>query len=282
MPRGGEPVTLQTSNSSDVTVFNIVSDRPSFPVSLPITSSTSTSTSTTTATSTSTSTSPPIISQPAPTVVDVGAAMSGSPLTAQVAASPGPHTMAWGWAPKLFQGRWNSLFAWGTSATSLAYAQTVRRQNDALLATNKLLLRKVKELSSLAQSKHNHFLRGFFVAALLLIPGTFLFKWYCRKSKDSPASLSQQLNDLLGSEPNIEDEPGDLSRQNSVQPGYASDQPGATHQCVICVSATPSQVLLPCRHLCICARCVRHIERFQNQCPICRKYIERVIHVYLP
>ncbi|CAF0830315.1 unnamed protein product [Rotaria sordida] len=41
-------------------------------------------------------------------------------------------------------------------------------------------------------------------------------------------------------------------------------------ECVICLSAEKSYLILPCYHFCCCSTCIKKI---QNQCPICRGHI---------
>jgi hypothetical protein len=48
--------------------------------------------------------------------------------------------------------------------------------------------------------------------------------------------------------------------------------------CVICQEREKSVVLLPCRHMCLCAECALH-DHLQ-QCPLCRRRIEDRISVY--
>uniref|UniRef100_A0A8D0GIB6 Cell growth regulator with RING finger domain protein 1 n=1 Tax=Sphenodon punctatus TaxID=8508 RepID=A0A8D0GIB6_SPHPU len=40
--------------------------------------------------------------------------------------------------------------------------------------------------------------------------------------------------------------------------------------CAVCQNGTVNWVLLPCRHTCLCDRCVKHFQ----QCPMCRQFVE--------
>lgn len=42
--------------------------------------------------------------------------------------------------------------------------------------------------------------------------------------------------------------------------------------CVVCQNTSATRALLPCRHVCTCWKCFRHLEK----CPMCRS----VIHSY--
>ncbi len=48
--------------------------------------------------------------------------------------------------------------------------------------------------------------------------------------------------------------------------------------CVICQEREKSVVLLPCRHLCLCANCATH--DMLDQCPLCREGIAHKISVF--
>ncbi|XP_050424254.1 uncharacterized protein LOC126835608 isoform X2 [Adelges cooleyi] len=52
--------------------------------------------------------------------------------------------------------------------------------------------------------------------------------------------------------------------------------------CSVCLDVfKPRMVLLPCKHLCICANCWEQFH-YESEliCPICREYIEDVLDVY--
>ena len=40
-------------------------------------------------------------------------------------------------------------------------------------------------------------------------------------------------------------------------------------------------MMLPCRHLCICASCQEPLRTHRNTCPICRKPVKQMIKAYL-
>lgn len=45
---------------------------------------------------------------------------------------------------------------------------------------------------------------------------------------------------------------------------------GGGRDCVVCQNAAVNQVLLPCRHACVCDGCVSHFQH----CPICRAFVQ--------
>lgn len=55
-------------------------------------------------------------------------------------------------------------------------------------------------------------------------------------------------------------------------------------KCVVCTDDAVSSLVLPCRHLCMCAECAVEVQRAEiNRCPVCRGAIDRIIPgIYLP
>jgi len=49
------------------------------------------------------------------------------------------------------------------------------------------------------------------------------------------------------------------------------------NQCVICFDAMITTVFLECGHVACCKKCASLL----NQCPICRRYISRVVDIYM-
>lgn len=50
------------------------------------------------------------------------------------------------------------------------------------------------------------------------------------------------------------------------------------NECIVCLDKEPSQVILPCGHLCLCSGC-SVIQNWSN-CPICRRNVNGIIPVY--
>ena len=57
--------------------------------------------------------------------------------------------------------------------------------------------------------------------------------------------------------------------------GTASDAAVLT-ACVVCLEAAPAVVLLPCKHMCLCAGCAPHL----TNCPVCRTPASSQMTVY--
>ncbi|KAM9703858.1 cell growth regulator with RING finger domain protein 1 [Menidia menidia] len=76
-------------------------------------------------------------------------------------------------------------------------------------------------------------------------------------SADSGATSNQSASEQSGQH----------SEPSGGQDGEWSE--GTVRDCVICQNAAVNRVLLPCRHACVCDRCV---SRFQH-CPICRAFV---------
>jgi hypothetical protein len=53
------------------------------------------------------------------------------------------------------------------------------------------------------------------------------------------------------------------------------------NQCVVCMDAPKSRILLPCLHQCVCEACAqRMLELDTPSCPVCRAHIERIGQVF--
>ena len=51
--------------------------------------------------------------------------------------------------------------------------------------------------------------------------------------------------------------------------------------CCICADMEKCIMMLPCRHLCICERCMTLLKNHGNSCPMCRKPVKQMIKAYL-
>ncbi|XP_017154136.1 mitochondrial ubiquitin ligase activator of NFKB 1 [Drosophila miranda] len=54
--------------------------------------------------------------------------------------------------------------------------------------------------------------------------------------------------------------------------------------CVVCMERRTNIVILPCRHLCLCAECSVQLQRYmdmRDRCPICRESIDVYMRVYI-
>eukprot|EP01036_Dinobryon_divergens_P028935 gene28935-37957_t len=84
----------------------------------------------------------------------------------------------------------------------------------------------------------------------------------------------------------------DIELANSQDGNLTSTKPGSheplfppsenPHFCVICQDFEKSVVLLPCRHLCLCANCGNEVLISKlSRCPLCRTKISRTLSVFL-
>ena len=57
-------------------------------------------------------------------------------------------------------------------------------------------------------------------------------------------------------------------------------------ECIVCMNAQVSTVLLPCGHLCLCGPCSTLMQQSKKSesvsCPMCRQPVKQVHRVYLP
>eukprot|EP01138_Halocafeteria_seosinensis_P005156 gb/GECG01005271.1/.p1 GENE.gb/GECG01005271.1/~~gb/GECG01005271.1/.p1 ORF type:complete len:510 (+),score=56.42 gb/GECG01005271.1/:1-1530(+) len=100
-------------------------------------------------------------------------------------------------------------------------------------------------------------------------------------------SLAQVVGDMLSE--GGDEEPENVSETDSLLASPSSGQEDthlngsfSEHTCVICRRNQRSTVLLPCRHLCLCAKCARTASDGSRlkHCPMCRNPITLVLPVF--
>lgn len=62
------------------------------------------------------------------------------------------------------------------------------------------------------------------------------------------------------------------------QQGTQSSAIDDEHLCVVCEDAKKSVIILPCKHMCLCANCA-NFDRIK-ECPMCRAKVEDSMNVY--
>jgi hypothetical protein len=50
-------------------------------------------------------------------------------------------------------------------------------------------------------------------------------------------------------------------------------------ECVICMCEQRDTMVLPCRHMCLCAECAQALRLQTNKCPICRAAVESFLQI---
>ncbi|KAJ2098175.1 hypothetical protein IW146_010029, partial [Coemansia sp. RSA 922] len=81
-------------------------------------------------------------------------------------------------------------------------------------------------------------------------------------------------------------EMGHEAAASSHRDTRAGDGDGSTHDaddnlCRICWDAATNSVFLNCGHMCTCLECGEKIvQSDRRECPICREYITRIVHVF--
>jgi hypothetical protein len=48
-------------------------------------------------------------------------------------------------------------------------------------------------------------------------------------------------------------------------------------ECVVCLSADSTHIMIPCGHRCMCVDCSSQISKMRNRCPICRRDVLQVL-----
>lgn len=61
----------------------------------------------------------------------------------------------------------------------------------------------------------------------------------------------------------------------------AEYQNGEGLECVVCLSSDRDTIVLPCRHLCLCAECAENLRSRVDKCPICRECCQGLLQVKL-
>ncbi|KAJ2850020.1 hypothetical protein IWW36_002205 [Coemansia brasiliensis] len=87
--------------------------------------------------------------------------------------------------------------------------------------------------------------------------------------------LVQRVNRL------VENTRLEMQQANAAADSPSSEQPSEDNTCKICLDAITNCVFLNCGHMCACLECGnRIIDSSRRECPICREYIAKVIHVF--
>lgn len=50
-------------------------------------------------------------------------------------------------------------------------------------------------------------------------------------------------------------------------------------QCIICLDRVSDCILIPCRHMCLCQKCMEDIKK-KNQrqgCPLCKRKVDNIV-----
>jgi len=63
---------------------------------------------------------------------------------------------------------------------------------------------------------------------------------------------------------------------------FTSSKNGTKALCVICQDETVSFISIPCKHVCLCYTCVKHLVDVDNRCPLCRGAVTKFERVYIP
>ena len=96
-------------------------------------------------------------------------------------------------------------------------------------------------------------------------------QWFSNHFTDTSCDISSDTEDCENS--------GNSDFSEKAKERRVSD--GVNFACVVCFTHIKNIVLLPCKHLCVCEPCVHKIRKMNSRCPMCKKYIESLIKVYI-
>ena len=88
--------------------------------------------------------------------------------------------------------------------------------------------------------------------------------------------INEQCDELVKMVRSIRNRAKVIDKQLRLAQAINTDKPGL--QCVVCMDAERSRLLLPCRHLAVCHSC--EIQLPTRHCPTCRVAIEESVDVF--
>lgn len=71
----------------------------------------------------------------------------------------------------------------------------------------------------------------------------------------------------------------DLKKRQEARKAAREAVSDNTPRCVVCIENPVEIIVLECGHACLCLNCSE--ERFEN-CPVCRRQVDRTVPVYIP
>ena len=96
-----------------------------------------------------------------------------------------------------------------------------------------------------------------------------------------PPSLPPQIPPTSAPKGERDSDERDTENSTAVAPTTSSDK-----ACVVCLSAAPECVFLPCRHLVVCKECsAQHFQKKNSssdavKCPVCRGEVKDILEVF--
>jgi hypothetical protein len=73
-----------------------------------------------------------------------------------------------------------------------------------------------------------------------------------------------------------------MQAQLGVPPAAPAPHPDAEEtMCVVCFDAPKEYIIVPCGHICVCARCAEQLTKTRTpMCPVCRGPIRETMKVF--
>ncbi|OQR92650.1 hypothetical protein ACHHYP_03372 [Achlya hypogyna] len=157
------------------------------------------------------------------------------------------------------------------AATTRNHFSSFSMDHCLFLSQAKSLVQALKGDTEGARQTQENFTRGCAVVsqARSLVESTIL--------RDPAAALKTQEYFLGATTAKAAEAPGTCS-STSQEEDFADIGRDPNLECVVCLSATKNVLLLPCKHLCLCASCSQQITEV---CPLCKGKIEAKTTVFI-
>ena len=94
-----------------------------------------------------------------------------------------------------------------------------------------------------------------------------------REMEERDSGTEGRLVTRGASEPSLMDQHGSptSAKGDSIKDG----------ECIVCLNAEPSHVLIPCGHQCVCADCSEILmNELRPRCPVCRALCDQGLRVF--
>jgi hypothetical protein len=106
----------------------------------------------------------------------------------------------------------------------------------------------------------------------------------CLSNGDSPQhhnraiATEQIVKQKKSKEKNIKDQKTKSVAESKSKPTHLNPQ---NVDCSVCLDVPRNTIILPCKHLCVCAQCANKLFNSTKKCPVCRAPISNIMTIYV-